>query len=224
MFILQMNGNLKPNKMKSKTDLDQLKKVLWGELRSEYYNFEKAYEIFCMALDKFSQSQQPSVSDSKEGKSVEEILLLTLPDFNDESGEYWRGDSVIRLLEHALSVSQVKQNTSEGKVTAENYLRKCGLWTNLVEFTMTSERLANILTEFSQLNAGQVKTEMTDEAKKDLSIAYDLIARLSDICKEFKKESVVIDTLNDMATQSLSPEVFAKWEEVKDWLIKTRKI
>jgi hypothetical protein len=39
----------------SDEDKEQLKKVLWGELRNEYYNFGKAYEVFCMALEKFSQ-------------------------------------------------------------------------------------------------------------------------------------------------------------------------
>jgi hypothetical protein len=38
------------------------------------------------------------------------------------------------------------------------------------------------------------------------------------------KESVTIIKIQGMCEESLSPEMFEKWEEVKYWLIKNRKL
>ncbi len=36
-------------------------------------------------------------------------------------------------------------------------------------------------------------------------------------------EKKILKTIDQMCIESLSPEVFKKWEDVRTWLVKTRK-
>jgi hypothetical protein len=66
----------------------------------------------------------------------------------------------------------------------------------------------------------QVKIEMTeqrDQLQESVDEKVSIIAKM-------KQEKWIIEKMQSMCEQSLSPDTFEKWESVKEWLIKNRKI